>query len=66
MSPRTQIFARQRLVSLSRSSRGTRHGTRCWVSGRARQVSRRTHLARMHYRSALSGGFLPSLGIYRF
>lgn len=65
LSPRSQVFAYQKLVSFSKFSRGTRHSTRCWVSGRARQTSRRTHLARMHYRAALSGGFLPSMGILR-
>lgn len=29
ISSRAQIFAHQRLVSLSRASRGTRHSTRC-------------------------------------
>ena len=55
----------QRLSALSRASRGTRHATRCWVSGRARQAARKTLLARMHYRAAMTGGVLPHLSVER-
>jgi ribosomal protein S14 len=65
LSFRLRALSYHRLNSLTKASRGTRHSSRCWVSGRARQVSRKVFLARMHYRAALSGGFLPHLGIKR-
>ena len=57
--------ARQHLAKLPASTRSTKHTTRCWVSGRARQTTRRFLLARMHYRAALSEAHLPHVTLRR-
>lgn len=57
--------ARQLLAGLPAYSRSTKHSTRCWVSGRARQTSRKFLLARMHYRAALSEAHLPHVTLRR-
>jgi ribosomal protein S14 len=65
MSPLARVQGALGGAMLPRQARLTQHKTRCRVSGRSRQVCRRTLLARMHYRAALYDGLLPGVFLQR-
>lgn len=54
-----KVLASQRLALFSSWGRKTKQRSRCWFSGRARQVRRSLLLARMHARSHAAHGALP-------
>lgn len=56
---------KQKLHTYSTWERVTKHRSRCWTSGRARQVQRSSLLSRMHLRSHMSEGLLPTLQLRR-
>jgi ribosomal protein S14 len=60
-----RVIAAQRRHQLSRVAAVTRHRTRCFYSGRARQVPRLLCAARMHFRTLAREGQLAGLAPQR-
>jgi hypothetical protein len=65
LQPLRWVFSQTRQRVSARTQRLERATSRCFVSGRSRQVQRQTQLARMHYRAAFTAGLLPSVFLRR-
>ena len=60
-----RLGVRVRHAAVSRQSTVTKHGARCRVTGRARQVLRFAFLSRMQLRLAAAEGRLPGVKLGR-
>ncbi len=65
LRPRQQAALALHLTRYARDTSAVRHKTRCVQTGRARQVSRSTLLARMEFRRVLREGRLPGYILQR-
>lgn len=58
-------FVKHKLQSFSIWEKSTKSRSRCWQSGKSRQVKRNILLSRMHFKDAMSEGVLTGIRLQR-